>query len=120
MLFYLPSTSNPSMPMAVALVYVDDFVVAYSDEFQLSSLKNLFEWGLYLEIDGKPVTFKGKEVFAKTGKDRVFILLNQAGFIKNMTSLMACKLKFSHSQNCLQTEMRGPSSESDHWVHPCP
>ena len=49
--------------MAVAVVYVDDFLATFSDHYDQRELLSLFNWGgLTTQTTETPLEFKGKEV----------------------------------------------------------
>ena len=59
---YVKYTDSGEVQAAV-LVYVDDFVGVYRQDFPIQQVYDLFQWGSRQELEvGKPVTFKGKEL----------------------------------------------------------
>ena len=49
--------------ISIVLVYVDDFIGAYRQDYNISELHEMFKWGSLAEMQvGVPTTFKGKEL----------------------------------------------------------
>ena len=92
MLFYLhkkiPGFQHEVL-VAVAIVYVDDFLVSFSNHFNKSELLNLFNWGSQTTLTTEsPLEFKGKEIHLRYDNERQFYVLDlkQEKFIKAFKS----------------------------------
>ena len=84
-LFYHTNpTSN--QPDCILIVHVDDFMAAYSEEFNLSILENLFEWGSVPRIDENTSgVYRGKEItMIKHPDGRIHFKVTQQAFLKNL------------------------------------
>ena len=74
--------------ISVILVYVDDFLGAFREDYDIGEVHQAFTWGSlnYLET-GKPQTFKGKELTLKlNSRGRNILLITQTEFIKGLDS----------------------------------
>ena len=63
-------------PVSIILVYVDDFIVVYREDYDIIEIYKLFTWGARTEFkENIPVKFKGKEltVFRVNGRFRMKI-----------------------------------------------
>jgi hypothetical protein len=74
---------------AVAIVYVDDFLLAHDSRYDRNHLLQLFKWGSQNELTlDNPLEFKGKQITLKqnpaTGEYEIH--LNQQKFISEMKS----------------------------------
>ena len=57
--------------VAVAKVYVDDFLVSYSDHFNKAELLSMFSWGSQSTLTPEtPLDFKGKEIHLRYDNER--------------------------------------------------
>ncbi|CAK9008829.1 unnamed protein product [Durusdinium trenchii] len=75
--------------VAVAVVYVDDFLVSYSDHFNKDELLSMFSWGSQSTLTPEtPLDFKGKEIHLRYDNERQFFALDlkQEKFIKAFRS----------------------------------
>ena len=67
----------------ISLVYVDDFLVTYADNFDLTIITALFKWGSTSD-DTDVITFKGKQL-RTTKRDGKFVLLvTQTEYIRSL------------------------------------
>ena len=68
----------------LALVYVDDFLVCYREDYDVEQLHRMFQWGEW--TDAKTgIKFKGKEIKAEQEQSGEWILsLTQKEFIKGL------------------------------------
>lgn len=83
MFYYVDPASNS--PCAVLICYVDDFLVTFNPAFPFEKFLNSFKWGAqqFLE-EGKPLTFKGKELhLERTGAVQTLRIVQQT-FIKSI------------------------------------
>ena len=70
--------------LVILLFHVDDFLVAFREDYQFSELSNMFTWGNTNLLDDGPFTFKGKEVnLLKSGNEFV-IKVTQKAFIDEL------------------------------------
>ena len=61
--------SDSGEVQAAVLVYVDDFLGVYRQDFPIQQVYDLFQWGSRQELEvGKPATFKGKELTLREDK----------------------------------------------------
>ena len=75
--------------VAVAVVYVDDFLVTFSDHFNKGELLSLFSWGSQNTLTtDQPLEFKGKEIHLRYDNERQqYVLdLKQEKFIQAFKS----------------------------------
>eukprot|EP00435_Cladocopium_sp_Y103_P039269 s577_g10.t1 len=92
MLFYLYKKVkgfDSEILVAVAVVYVDDFLVTFSDHFNQKELLSLFSWGSHTTLTTEtPLEFKGKEIHLRYDYERQFYVwdLKQEKFIKAFQS----------------------------------
>lgn len=77
MLFYLYKKVNvydSEILLAVAVVYVDDFLVTFSDHYSQKELLGLFSWGSQTTLTTEtPLGFKGKEIHVRFDHERQFM-----------------------------------------------
>ena len=76
-LFYLCKKVNgyhSEILLAVAVVYVDDFLVTFSDHYGQKELLGLFSWGSQTTLTTEtPLGFKGKEIHVRFDHERQFM-----------------------------------------------
>lgn len=90
MLFYLHmKLEGDDQPVlcAVAVVYVDDFLVAHDTRYDRAHLLDLFKWGSQNELTvDSPLEFKGKQISLNYDKETgdYTLKLDQAKFISEM------------------------------------
>lgn len=103
MIFYLykkPDGSKQPVLCAVAIVYVDDFLLAHDSRYDRNHLLSLFKWGSQNEISvDNPLEFKGKQIALKqnaaTGEFELH--LNQEKFITEMKGGQVNKKRFKET-----------------------
>ena len=90
MLFFLykklDGSKHPVL-CAVAIVYVDDFLLTHDSRYDRNHLLQLFKWGSQNELTvDNPLEFKGKEIALKRNPDtgELELHLNQRKFISEM------------------------------------
>ncbi|CAE7350990.1 GIP [Symbiodinium sp. KB8] len=73
--------------ISVIIVYVDDFIGTYREDYDITEVTNAFRWGAFQEFEiGKTVTFKGKQLTLKTRPSgRIFLHVCQREFIEGMS-----------------------------------
>ena len=71
---------------AMAIVHVDDFLVVYSETFNLSLLEEMFRWGSVTKVDeDNPGVYRGKEISCIRDKDnRRTLKVTQKAFVENL------------------------------------
>lgn len=71
---------------AMAIVHVDDFLVVYSETFNLSLLEEMFRWGSVTKVDeDNPGVYRGKEISCIREKDNKRTLkVTQKAFVENL------------------------------------
>ena len=90
MLFFLYKKfdgSKQPVLCAVAIVYVDDFLLAHDSRYDRNHLLQLFKWGSQNELTvDNPLEFKGKQIALKHNPDtgELELHLNQQKFISEM------------------------------------
>ncbi len=68
----------------LALVYVDDFLVCYREDYEVEQLHRMFQWGEWTDAR-TGIRFKGKEIKAEQEESGEWILwLTQREFIKGL------------------------------------
>ena len=68
----------------MALVYVDDFLVTYNDQFNLDTITSLFKWGSTTS-DDEIITFKGKQLQTVKRDGQDILLVRQTEYIKSLS-----------------------------------
>ncbi|CAE7210134.1 TY5A [Symbiodinium sp. KB8] len=72
---------------AVMIVHVDDFMCAYHEDFDFNIIADLFVWGsTHVVSEGKPGTYRGKEISLVNLEGRVRYKITQTAFIDGMAS----------------------------------
>ena len=71
--------------VSIILVYVDDFLGLFRDDYDLGEIHALFRWGAITHFEeGKPVTFKGKELTIVKTRDRFQLKITMTSFINSL------------------------------------
>ena len=72
--------------ISIVLVYVDDFIGAYRQDYNISELHEMFKWGSLSEMQvGVPTTFKGKELTLQQDKSgRYNMMVTMKKFIDGL------------------------------------
>ena len=82
----LPGDSFESLSVVI-VVYVDDFLVAYNERYNLDSFLKLFTWGAQQELtEDQPLEFKGKQLSLEKTDSGYVLKLSQKKFIEAMRS----------------------------------
>lgn len=69
------------------IVHVDDFLVAFREDYPLEQLTQHFTWGSQTELtENSPITFRGKQLHLVKRSDVWEILVNQVEFIREMST----------------------------------
>ena len=80
----------------ISLVYVDDFLVTYADNFDLTIITALFKWGSTSD-DTDVITFKGKQL-RTTKRDGKFVLLvTQTEYIRSLAPGKVTRQRARHT-----------------------
>ena len=84
MLFY--KRDSTGQLVSLLLVYVDDFIGIFRQDYDIGELTSLFTWGELKDMTPEsPVTFKGKELCIKTNEAGRFTLqISMKKFISNL------------------------------------
>lgn len=88
----------------LALVYVDDFLVTFREDYNIQELYDMFKWGGWTKAtDG--IKFKGKEI-KTTWEDNEWILtLSQKDFIRSMQPGKITRSRANQSPTLTTEEM---------------
>jgi len=72
---------------AVMVVHVDDFMSEYHSDFDDNIIADMFAWGsTHIVTEGKPGTYRGKEIHLVNTKGRYTCKVTQKAFIEGMAS----------------------------------
>ncbi|CAE7884771.1 RE2, partial [Symbiodinium necroappetens] len=73
--------------VSMIIVYVDDFIGTYREDYDITEVTNAFRWGALQEFEiGKTVTFKGKQLTLKARPSgRILLHVCQREFIEGLT-----------------------------------
>jgi hypothetical protein len=70
--------------LAICIVYVDDVLLAYREDYNKEEFHNLFKWGSEKELTlTEPLEFKGKEIILIEQDGKFNLKVTQKRFIKN-------------------------------------
>ncbi|CAK9045906.1 unnamed protein product [Durusdinium trenchii] len=75
-------------PISAILVYVDDFLGLFREDYDISEVQKLFRWGDLKAFEpGNPITFKGKELLIETTDEgRYKMSIKMEKFIEGLDS----------------------------------
>ena len=80
--------------LIVLLFHVDDFLVAFREDYRFSELQNMFTWGQTNLLDDGDFVFKGKEVSLKRVSGEFQIHVTQKAFV---SELVTGKIKYGRA-----------------------
>ena len=103
--------------VSIVVIYVDDFIGVYREDYNIDEVTSLFEWGSFEELlEDTRVIFKGKELTIKRQDDHFQVIITQSKFIENLERVKLArgrlqgpeqlsvreKAEFSSVAGCLQ------------------
>ena len=73
--------------LVVMIIHVDDFLVAFREDYDVTELQNMFTWGSTTLLDfNNEIIFRGKEIKLRKWQDKVLLEVTQKSFINEMSS----------------------------------
>ena len=86
-MLFIKRDSNHEV-VSYILVYVDDFIGSFRDDYNVQEVKDAFTWGSFEFMEpGKTYTFKGKQLtFTPLPKGRFELKIEQSDFIDTLES----------------------------------
>lgn len=94
--------------VSIILVYVDDFLGIYRQDYPIEEVRSLFRWGSITDLEPYvPVTFKGKELEIQRNEAGRFVLkLTMKKFLNNLSSGSLKRGRQQESQDLSMEEQK--------------